>query len=210
MKARRLLALVLVGTLMMGTVDVAARTMWGTYDGYNKIKVTVNEKETDFSNSEAPAISIKGAAMLPLRPLVESLDAMVKWDEENQTVQIYKPNVHISLVKDVTQSKNGEYTLKSPFGVVKKGEVIDFVAFAEVDNLKAKVSAIRVSIYAPSGAHVTSYESDVDDQKDSFWYPMKMKNISFEEAGTYKLHLSMKLSGTNDFTVVSEKNIISQ
>ncbi|MCR8641864.1 copper amine oxidase N-terminal domain-containing protein [Paenibacillus sp. N1-5-1-14] len=210
MKARRLLALILFGTLVMGTVDVAAQTLWGTFEGYNKIKVNVNDKETDFNNSEAPALSMKGAVMMPLRPLADSLHALVKWDSENQTVDIYKPNVHISLVKDVTQSKTGEYTLKSPFGVVKKGEIIDFVAFAEVDNLKTKVSAIRVSILTPSGDNVKSFEDDVNSQGESFWYPMKLTNISFAEAGTYKLTLSMKLAGSNDFTVVSEKNIVSQ
>jgi hypothetical protein len=150
---------------------------------------------------------IKGTTVLPLRALASSLQALVQWDSSNQTVSLFKPNVHMILVRDIGKDNS----MEQPFGVVKQGKRIDFVVFTQVDNLKAKLSSVQVSIITPSGqSAVTSVEKSIVEQKQTFWWPVAFKNVSFDESGIYTVKFSMMLDGDSSYTVVAEKQISSE
>jgi hypothetical protein len=204
MRVRRLFTLMLV-FFVLSTATVVASSIWGDFEGFNKVKVVVNGETQQFSDSEVPGFIIEGKTVLPLRALAGSLQALVKWDNSNKTVTISKPNVHMFVVKDV----NKDYSMTAPFGIIKKGKKVDeFTVFAQVDNLNTSISSVRVSIETPSGSNaVEPYEKTMSGQMDAFWLPVKFTDVSFDELGTYTVKFAMKLDGGSDYTVVSEKQI---
>jgi hypothetical protein len=206
MKVQRLFTLMLV-FFMLSTAAVVASSMWGNFQGYSKARILVNGEAQYFSNSEVPSFIVQGSTVMPLRSLSDSLQAMVKWNGSNQTASLYKPNVHMIVVKNISEN----YSMDQPFGVVKQGKTIDFVVFTQVDNLKASISSVRVSMVTPSGqSAVSPVEKSIDEQKETFWLPVPFQNVTFDESGIYTVKFAMKLEGDSEYTVVSEKQIFSE
>ena len=206
MKVQRIFTWMLL-FFVLSTATVAASSLWGDYDGFSKVRLLVNNVEKSFSDGDVPGIIMNGKTLLPLRELADSMQALVLWDSSTKTVAIYKPNVHMFVVKDIAK----DYSMKSPFGVVKHGETVDFVVFAQVDNLQTGISSIRISIESPSGANVvTPHEKAMNGQKENFWYPIRFTNVAFDEYGKYKVKFAMRIDDSSDYTVLSEKEIISE
>jgi hypothetical protein len=206
MKVQRLFILMLV-FFVLSTATVVASSIWGDFEGYSKTRINVNGEEQYFSSTDVPGFNIKGTTVLPLRTLASSLQALVQWDNTNQTVSLFKPNVHMILVRDIGKDNS----MDQPFGVVKQGKRIDFVVFTQVDNLKANLTSVRVSITTPSGqSAVTSVDKSITEQKETFWWPVAFKNVMFDESGIYTVKFSMMLEGDSSYTVVSEKQISSE
>ncbi|SCW38751.1 Copper amine oxidase N-terminal domain-containing protein [Paenibacillus tianmuensis] len=204
MKVPRLLPLVLSLSLF-GTAGAFASSMWGDFEGFPKVKLMINNAEKPFKDGETPAFVAKGSAVFPVRMLSESLQALVKWDDAAKTVSIHKPNVHMFVAKKV----NDDYSIKQPFGAVKKGDRLDFAVFAQVDSLTTTISSFKISIHAPNGEQVAVHEKAVNGQKESFWYPWPF-NVTFAESGNYVVKFSIKPDERSDYTVVSEKVIAAE
>jgi hypothetical protein len=210
MKAQRLLAL-MIAIFLLSTGVVAGASLWGDYEGYAKAKVYVDDVEKTFSDSDVPALIMHGTTMLPLRTLADSLQALVRWDDSNKTASIYKPNVHMFVVNELIKNKDGTYTMKYPFGRVVHGDKLDFVVFAQVDNLKTNVSSFKISIKTPSGNDaVEPIEQGVTQPSESIWLPWQFSGVKFSEYGKYTVQFSIKLDDGSDYKVVSEKEIISE
>jgi hypothetical protein len=205
MKVPRLLTLVLSLSLY-GTAGVFASSMWGDYEGFSKVKTVINNVEKQFADGEAPSFLIKGNAVFPVRELSESLQSLVRWDSAKNTVSIYKPNVHMFVAEKV----NDDYSVKSPFGKVPKGKKIDFAVFAQVDSLKTPFYSFKISVQSPSGEEaVAPHEKIVNGTKENFWYPWPF-SVPFNESGEYVIKFSIKLDEGGDYTVVSQKVIVSE
>jgi hypothetical protein len=203
--ARRLLTL-MTAIFVLSTGVVAGASMWGEFDGYSKARVFVNGEEMQFSDSDVPAFITHGSTVLPLRDLSDSLQALVKWDNSNKTVYMYKPNVHMFFVHEVSKDYT---TLKQPFGKVSRGDTIDFIVFAQIDNLKTNVRSFKISIKSPNGEDVVSpVEQSVTQSSDSYWLPWQFKNVSFDEYGKYTVQFS--INAGEGYKVVSEKQITSE
>lgn len=210
MKAQRLLTL-MIAIFLLSTGVVTGASLWGDYDGYAKAKVYVNDVEKTFSDSDVPAFIIHGSTVLPLRTLADSLHAMVRWDNANKSVSIYKPNVHMFVVNELIKNKDGTYTLNYPFGRVVRGDKLNVVVFSQIDNLKTNVSSFKVSIKTPSGNDaVDPYEQAVTQSSESIWLPWQFNGVRFSEYGKYTVQFSMKLDDGSGYQVVSEKVIVSE
>lgn len=207
MKVPRLRVLTLVLSLsLFGTAGTLASSMWGDYEGFSKIKMVVNDVETQIADGDTPAFLIKGNTVFPVRMLSESLQSLVRWDNNTKTVSIYKPNVHMFVAEKV----NDDYSIKSPFGRVPKGKKIDFAVFAQVDSMKTPFYSFKIAIETPSGEQaVAPHEKIVNGQKENFWYPWPF-SVDFSEAGEYVITFSIKLDEGGDYTVVSKKVIVSE
>ncbi|MDQ1913077.1 stalk domain-containing protein [Paenibacillus sp. GD4] len=205
MKVPRIVTLVLSLSLI-GAASVAASSMWGEYEGYSKTRLLINNQEKTFDGEEAPAFLMKGSAVFPVRVLSDSLQALVKWDSSAQTVSVHKPNVHMFVAKKV----DDDYSIKQPFGGVKKGDRLDFAVFAQVDSLTTPFHSFKISIETPSGELAApAHEKVVAGQKENFWYPWPF-TVSFNKAGNYTVKFSIKLEEGGDYVVVSEKKILSE
>jgi len=207
MRARRVTILVLA-MLLFGAASAAAGTMWGTYNGYSKVKLVLNAKEQTFSEDEVPAMNVDGTTVVPLRSLIDAFGLIWNWNNDSQTVELYRPNVHMTIIKEF--QKDNTYTLKTPFGSIDKGRTTDFYIFTSVDNLKADVSAVDWSLYSPSGKLVKSNSREIEQNPESFWYPINMDGVTFEEKGIYTVTLSLRSTETGKFYPVAEKQIISE
>ncbi|MGO4270728.1 hypothetical protein AB4Z22_12920, partial [Paenibacillus sp. TAF58] len=68
-----------------------------------------------------------------------------------------------------------------------------------------------VSVVSPSGKSViTPVVKSISESKESFWLKVPLYGVSFNEAGTYVVKFAMKQDGSNDYSVVSEKQIQSE
>ncbi|MBP1992707.1 stalk domain-containing protein [Paenibacillus eucommiae] len=209
MKVQRLFTLMLV-FFVLSTATVLASSIWGDFEGYSKARVMVNGDVQQFSDSEVPAFIVNGSTVLPLRSLADSLQSLVKWDNSNKTVSLFKPNVHMITVEKI-DIDGKSYQLKQPFGEVKQGKKIDFDVFTQVDNLKANISSVKISVKSPSGSDaVAAVEKAITKQTEAFWLPVRFSGVSFEESGIYNVTFAMKLEGSNEYSVVSEKQIVAK
>jgi hypothetical protein len=204
----RLVTVFVLALLLVGAASATAGTLWGTYNGYSKVKLVMNGTEKTFSSDEVPALNIDSTTVVPLRTVVNEFGLIMNWDADNQTVELYKPNVHMTIVKEF--QKKGDYTMKTPFGLIKKGTTTDFYIFTTVDNLKAEVSGVDWSLYSPSGKLVKSTSRDIEGNPESFWFPINMDNVTFDEKGVYTTRLSLKLAYSGKYYKVAEKQIVSE
>ncbi|MEX2460873.1 MAG: stalk domain-containing protein [Paenibacillaceae bacterium] len=214
MKANRLIILTLVFSMIFGAT-VYADSLWGNYNGYPKAKVFVNDSEVTFKDGEVPAIVIDGSTVLPIRKVAEKLQAIVEWNKDTMTANIYKPNVHMFVSEDVKIDKNKQVAvIKSPFSVVETGKTVDFVVVVQVDGLKAESTGFKISIVKPDGDDYDSKEVLADSSSSSrlpsiFGYTSQPFNVKFSQKGTYLVRFSFK--DTDDkYTIISQKSIVSE
>jgi hypothetical protein len=214
MKAKRLIILTLVFSMVFGAT-VYADSLWGTYSGYQKAKVFVNDSEVTFKDGEVPAIVIDGSTVLPIRKVAEKLQAIVEWDKDTMTANIYKPNVHMFVSEDVKIDKNKQVAvIKSPFSVVETGKTVQFVVVVQVDGLKAEATGFKISIIKPDGDEYDSKEVTAGSTSTSllpsiFGYTSLPFDLKFSQKGTYLVRFSFK-DKDNNYTVISQKSIVSE
>jgi hypothetical protein len=214
MKAKRLIVLTLVFSMVFGAT-VYADSLWGSYNGFPKAKVFVNDSEVTFKDGEVPALVIDGSTVLPIRKVAEKLQAIVQWDKDTMTANIYKPNVHMFVSEDVKIDKNKQVAvIKSPFSVVETGKTVQFVVVVQVDGLKAETTGFKLSIIKPDGDEYDSKEVLPDNSSSSrlpsiFGYTSLPFDVKFSQKGTYLIRFSFK-DKEDKYTIISQKSIVSE
>lgn len=207
MKIKRVALLSLALFMVAGTAAYAG-SRWGTYEGYSKVQVKINDNT--MSTGNAPAFVIKGSTMLPLRETAESLNAIVKWDGANQTADIYKPNVNIMVAQDLGFNRKGILdSISKPFFKVALGSSNAFSVFVQVDSLDTSVDGFKISIIDPNDSVVAedTHSESTPVTQDYLWYTSPF-NVKFSESGSYTVRFSFKVNG--DFVTVGEKTIVSE
>ncbi|MHA6484647.1 stalk domain-containing protein [Paenibacillus sp. strain BS8-2] len=159
-----------------------------------KVRVIINGTDQDDGG-----VLIDGKTYLPLRQVAEAIGAVVRWDDYNKRAVIYKPNVHMFLYND----KN------STFGGVDKGYQGKIKVFSQIDNVKAELSAVKVTIEDPYGKERFIQSESIKKYNDSFWFVTDPFDYKFDATGKYKVRFYIQLSGTDDWVAVSEKLITS-
>lgn len=195
MRLKRSMVLALVLFLFSG-MTVFADDVYEYYKG-KQVKILVNNQEI---SSKGLIIEDKNGGaktMLPLRSIANTLQALVSFDNSTQTVNVYKPNVHMAF-----QAKD-----KSVFSVVTRGEY-EFAVFSQIDSLQTKVSDVKVEVEDPYGNVVASKEKELTDNKESFWWAPTI-SVNFKFSGDYAVRFYMKTSPGSDYVLVSEKMITS-
>jgi len=188
MKFRKLLFLLLVMSLWGGTMmfaDSAAQ----------KVRVIVNGSELDDAG-----IFVDGKSFISVRQIANTLQALVVWDEGSKKVTVYKPNVHMFLFQQ-------DNTI---FGNVVKGNRITFKVFAQIDNLLTTGTAVKVSIFDPAGTEKIIQSENKSIDKDNFWYRTEDLTYSFDTTGKYTIRFFMKMTGEDDWKLLSEKTITAK
>jgi hypothetical protein len=204
MKAKRIAIMIFVFTMLFGA-SVYADSLWGSYEGYSKVKVRMNGTEMGFGDGEVPAFTINNRTVMPLSKMADSLHALVKWDESTKTVDLYKPNVHMFFSKDIGTT---DYSLIKPFAKVDHGNSVSFFAFIQIDNLKISPKNFRITIEDPDGKQaVDPLVVPLDKPESSFWFTYLFK-VNFNQAGTYTVKFAFENNG--GYTVVSEKTITAE
>jgi hypothetical protein len=187
MKFRKVVILLLLLSLWGGTIMFADSAV-------QKVRVLINGIEQD-----GGGIMTDGKTYLPLRQLATSMQAIIEWDAQNKRATVYKPNVHMFLFQN-----------NAVFGNVSKGYQGKFKVFAQLDNLKTDVVAVKVSIFDPSGKEKVIQTETVNTSKDNFWYATDEIDYKFEASGKYPIRFYLKMKGSEEWTAVSEKLISSQ
>ncbi|CAM3956589.1 copper amine oxidase N-terminal domain-containing protein [Paenibacillus alkaliterrae] len=159
-----------------------------------KVRVIINGIEQDDGGLIADS-----RTYLPLREIASTLQAIVEWDNQSKRATVYKPNVHMFLFQNNTV-----------FGNVDKGYQGSFKVFAQIDNLKTDIAAVRVSIFDPGGKEKVIQTENVSPKSDNFWYATDHIDYKFESSGKYPIRFSIKPRGSDEWTVVSEKLISSR
>lgn len=79
------IALAVCIAVLAFTAGAAAGAKWGTFKGYNIVKVLVNGA---YVEGDVPAINFEGRTMVPIRFVSEALGVPVQWDEASYTAVI--------------------------------------------------------------------------------------------------------------------------
>ncbi|MBD2870077.1 stalk domain-containing protein [Paenibacillus arenilitoris] len=186
MKFRKVVLLLMLLSLWGGTMLFADAAT-------QKVRVFINGIEQD----DGGLVS-ESRTYLPLRQIATSLQAIVEWDNQAKRATVYKPNVHMFLFRNNTV-----------FGNVTKGYQGNFKVFAQIDNLKTDITAVKVSIFDPAGKEKVIQTGNVSPTNDNFWYATEDIEYKFESSGKYPIRFFVKLKGSDEWTPVSEKIISS-
>ncbi|WP_424765922.1 stalk domain-containing protein [Paenibacillus sp. sgz302251] len=186
MKLRKVVILLLVLSLWGGTMLFAD-------SAGQKVRVFINGIDQDDGGLIA-----EGKTYLPLRQLATSLQAIVEWDNTNKRATVYKPNVHMFLFRNNTV-----------FGNVDRGFQGKFKVLAQIDNLKTDIEAVKISIFDPSGKEKVIQSGKVNPKNDNFWYGTEDIEYKFESSGKYPIRFFIRSTGSDEWTVISEKIISS-
>lgn len=205
MKMKRVALLSLALFMVAGTAALAG-SRWGTYEGYSKVQVNVNDQT--MASGNVPAFVINGSTMLPLRETASSLNAIIKWDSSNQTANIYKPNVNMIVAQDLGFKKSTVDSVSRPFFKATKGTTTSFSVFIQVDSLLTAVDGFKLTLVDPAGNMVDSWEKAEAVNQDYLWCTWRFENINFAQSGNYSVQFAFKTDG--GYTTVGEKLIVSE
>ncbi|MFD2670267.1 stalk domain-containing protein [Marinicrinis sediminis] len=196
MKLRKMITVVCL-LAVTTTTSVYASDVYEWFKA-KEVKVSVNGSGLDSKGY----LTEDGKTYLPLREITNTLQGIVVWDAQNQTVKINKPNVHISLLY-VKDNKN-----LVPFGDVEKGKH-EFVIFTQVDSLYTRVNAIKTVVEDIYGKNIYTYEHDIQNPKENFYVTTPSIQVDFKHIGKYTVKLYMKQDGNSSYSLVSERVIRS-
>jgi hypothetical protein len=194
MKAKRLLALMLVFTLL------GASTLFATeYERYTakKVSIKVNGTTLDAYGLDVDIKDQSGEfitkTMIPLDDLAKSIGGFVS--VKNNVVSINKPNVQLSLL----QADDWK-----PYGLFIKGVKYELYLFAQIDSLYTNISSLKATILDPFGDEVLNVEQEVNQSKESFHNLFKPTTIIFKYNGKYTVNLYMKASNEKEYVKISQ------
>ncbi|MEB3102956.1 stalk domain-containing protein [Ferviditalea candida] len=193
MRLKRFTVLALV-LFLFGSVTVFADDVYEYYKG-KPVQILVNNQEISSNGLIIDDKNGGSRTMLPLRAIASTLQALVSYDSSTQTVNVYKPNVHMAF-----QAKD-----KTVFSVVTRGEY-EFAVFSQIDSLKTNVSGIKIEVEDPYGNVVASKQKELTENKESFWWAPTI-SVNFKYSGDYAVHFFMKTSPDSSYVLVSEKMI---
>lgn len=95
---KKIILLTLIGLLAVGGV-VSAASLWGTYKGYAKVRLTLGGQA--IATQGTPAINFQGSTMLPLSAL-KSAGVTYTYDAKKQTVDLKPAGANlVKLTEDV-------------------------------------------------------------------------------------------------------------
>ncbi|WP_027084159.1 hypothetical protein [Cohnella panacarvi] len=189
MQFRKLLISTLAIALFSGTAVYAADTV------VQKLRVLVNKKEVDDAG-----IIVDGKSYLSAKTISEKLDGIFLLDDSSKNVTIYKPNVHMMMIRDGIMFTDAP---KAKF---------NFIVYSQIDSLKVDISAFKVTIDDPYGESTwidgrSSSDKDFPEVgKENFYFKTEM-TYSFDSFGKYVVRFWMKPEGESNYQVVSEKVI---
>lgn len=179
--------------ILMLLLSVWGGTLLFADSATQKVHVFINGLEQDDGG-----LIEDGKTFLPLRQLASSMQAIIEWDNQDKRATVYKPNVHMFLFQN-----------NAVFGNVAKGYQAKFKVFAQIDNLKTDIAAVKVSIFDPYGKEKVIQTENVNTTKDNFWFATDEIDYKFESSGKYPIRFFLKLHGSDEWTAVSEKLISS-
>jgi hypothetical protein len=196
MKFKRMIILILMLSLI-GTATVFANELGRT------INLNINGKKVNSS-----AFSVDNRSMVPIGEVSGSLGLITKWNAFTQTLDIYKPNVHITLY-DAKNFKVDSFNriTGSPFGIVYEGSQ-SFAVHAQIDNLLTEIHSFQITITDPGDKTVySSPEEKLKGYRESLWYLIRSINIDFAETGKYTVNFLVKPTENSEFIAVSQKTV---
>lgn len=195
MKARKVLLLTLVLTLVFGSAAFADSIS-------QNIKVLINKKTV-----EDGGLLVDNKAYVAVGEVSQSLQAIVIWDNSEKKATIYKPNVHMFAMRDST-----------PFGGVEKNSKFKFRVFSQIDNLRTNITGFKVTISDPydrvtyidgRNENDKGWQEFYSPGKDNFWFTTDTFTYEFDIAGSYTIQFWMQTEDS-PMQVVSEKVISSK
>lgn len=201
MRLKRVILLTAV-FIVLGTLTVIASESYERYRA-KKVNVFVNGQEAG-SQGLLVQMGNEAKTMLPLRDIASALQAIVEWDEDTGTVNIYKPNVHIFLS---TPNQDGSF---GTFGTVYYRQKHQFNLFAQIDGLTTPIRALKYEIVDPKGESIYNHELEFDRVTSSTeWLKTPLINHEFKHLGEYKARVYMQIEKDKPYDLVAEKGFHS-
>lgn len=199
MKWKRHLILIF-SLLLIGSVTVLADSAYEWLRG-KQVQLSINGVWVDDSGY---LLQSNGKSYFPVREISENLGAIIDWDEDNNEIKLYKPNVHLAFN---FKRKDGSL---GTFGRVEQGSELNFFIFTQIDHLKVKVHSLKYEIAAPDGTVVYSHEEPLEDQDQALmWSYSPNIKLQFDQSGEYTVKIYMNLEEDGEYYLVSKKILYS-
>lgn len=209
---KKIFILIVTVLFLFSVANVYAGTsLYGYFQGYEKVKILIDGKELD---SKVPGFIIDNTTVIPLRAVSEKFNVIVKWDDSTKTANLIQPNVNMQFTANPVYDKDKKtYVVYSPFGKIPKSQRyhFSFYVYSEVDNLPYENVQVKVVLRDPEGQLVQSGNVQSFDatQENSLQYIHYFENVDFISTGNYYVELLLKSESTkNEFVRIGEKLIM--
>jgi hypothetical protein len=144
-------------------------------------------------------IIINRDIFVSIEQLSEDLFALSSTDESGETIRIYKPNVNLVLLDNNNKV----------FGKVKSNTRVTFSTLVQVDNLKTKISDLKITITNPAGKTETISNEQIKDSTEYFWFGSENFTYDYSTKGNYVIRAYFKDTTSKKWFTVSEIQIIA-
>ena len=195
----------IVSAILTTAMTVSVFSSVPVYSKNDEINVMLDGKKIEFDVQ--PEV-INGRTMVPLRKIFEEIGALVKWDNDTQTVTARKSSKTISLTVDSNELK------------IDKGKT-DEEGNPIVETITLEVPAREVSgrtlvparaISESFGLNVDWDEADnsviitSDDEKDDSWKEntgtINLSEMTFDGEGVFIEGNNIKITAGGDYTLI--------
>ncbi|WP_028987725.1 hypothetical protein [Thermicanus aegyptius] len=148
------------------------------------------------------------------KKMADALHAVLIWDSSHRTISLIKPDVQMVTATTVGK-KEDRFVIAGPFSKVKKGEFLDsFYVYTEVENLPDEDVELRLDVDTPGSAGKDEFKVTpgvVKNSGEDAWISFQVSNARFNQAGSYKFRLQMKIPSLGEtFYTIAEKKIESR
>ncbi|HOV25071.1 MAG TPA: copper amine oxidase N-terminal domain-containing protein [Pseudobacteroides sp.] len=182
------------------TVVVAAEST-NKYNGYNTVKVIVNNSEL---KTDVPAIIMDGRTLLPLRKVAEAVNSIVTWDAANRTASILKPQVNIIFAETKDGSTvSGELSEIIPFWTANE----KYLSHISIGGLPKGKHTLYCGIYSSDKNGNINLSKPIDSKPEytvnstspntPVWFAIAWDRATIKEAGIYSFVVQLKDSDGN-------------
>jgi hypothetical protein len=194
---KRIVAVTLSVLLLFSTIVWAAGVN-GDYKGFPIVNVKINGETV---TSDVPAVKFFGRTVLPVRAIAESLGAIVKWDEETATANLFKPNISMLIAENAEFSSDKELNVQNIYGLLgysSEARYIEFDLYVESDPLPAGSYEYRTIVLDPSGnmVYTTPIEFYTAEEEDyGLVSIISCTDFACAAEGDYTFEFQMKQDG---------------
>jgi len=191
---KRVIPFVVILFLLITVVVAAENT--NKYNGYNTVKVNVNNFELKM---DVPAIIMDGRTLLPLRKVAEAVNGIVTWDGTNRTASILKPQVNIIFAETKDGSTvSGELSEIIPFWTANE----KYLSHISIGGLPMGKHVLYCGIYKYDKNGNINLSKPIDSKPEHtinstspntpVWFALAWDRANIKEAGIYSFVVRLK------------------
>ncbi|HJV45685.1 MAG TPA: hypothetical protein VJ824_08145 [Bacillota bacterium] len=205
---KRKVSILISSAFLLGASSAYASTdedFYGRDNNGNKVIVQMGNQY--IYDPSVPNFLMNNRTVVPLKAFGDTVGAFVQ-QLDSGTVELIKPNVNLVVSEGARVNNDGNQFSIDPFSAVTVGQSIAPHIYYVVDNAPVTDALeYRIDVLDPYNKEIYSTKVNTintEEKGPGFVGIFTLDEISFENAGNYKVQFLMKRKSENDFLKVGQ------